>query len=84
MRDVLTNRDVDEIAQVEPGRVQGGGDSTDSEASHSHSSHSQASQASTSSASHLRIASVKTDGKVSFEDTDNFESFTGKKAASTA
>lgn len=82
MRDVLTDRDVNEIAQIEPGRAQVSEDSTNTEASDTPSSQSQASPSGTGSASHLRIASVKPGGKVSFEDTDSFESFTGRKATS--
>lgn len=84
MRDVLTDREINDIAQVEPGRAQVGEGSTNStETTDKDSSRSQASPTGTSSASHLRIASVKPGGKVAFEDTDSFESFTGRKAASS-
>ncbi|KAI9788213.1 MAG: Altered inheritance of mitochondria protein 24, mitochondrial [Peltula sp. TS41687] len=83
LRDVLTDRDVNEIAQVVPGRVQVGEDSTNPEATDTPSSESQASTSGASPAGHLRIASVKPGGKVSFEDTDNFEHLTGRKGASS-
>ncbi|KAI9877242.1 MAG: Altered inheritance of mitochondria protein 24, mitochondrial [Pleopsidium flavum] len=79
LSDVLTTRDVNEIADTPAGAVQSAvtlSSTLKKEDGYGLSSSLDAPKRATDSPTHLSVASVRRDGKVDFKDADDFKGFT--------
>ncbi|KAI9882581.1 MAG: hypothetical protein M1823_005670 [Watsoniomyces obsoletus] len=83
LRDVLTNRDVDEIAHAEPGAVQAAVRHAQNATTEKDAKSGPADE-NRSSTPHLRVASVQRDGKVQFQQADDFQAFTQKGSTASS
>ncbi len=83
LRDVLTNRDVDEIAQAEPGAVQAAVRQAQTPVTEKDAKPGRANE-SASSTPHLHVASVQRDGKVQFQHANDFQVFTPKSSTASS